>query len=311
MEAKKTPQQLLEQVEPREIFNIPDFKEKFISTQVLSCRKTVEDATQFEARTAIYFRQAMTADPKLLNCTKMSILSCYLDVALEDIDLAPGQKSEAYLSSRGVNTGTKAAPIYKDFMKVVMTAWGELARYIRNGVIKRAANPIVVYDGDAFGMGLNENGDMMIRYEAKFPRNEKAKIIACFVKILLPDGGYDFKVIDQLEIDRLAGYSKKNNRGTSANDLYTSNNGQIDPGFLMTKTIKHALKGYSKVAFKAENVEHEDEATQEQREFFPAKSDADPQAPSEELQNKPQGECCAPDPGAPETPAAKNDDDIF
>lgn len=312
MEAKKSTTELLEESSPLKIFDVPEFKEKFISTQIMSCSKLPEDARSFEARTAIYFRQAMLADAKLLNCTKMSILSCYLDVALENTDLAPGQKSEAYLSSRGVNTGTKQSPAYKDFMKVVMTAWGELGRYIRNGVVKRAANPVIVYSGDVFEMGLNDAGDMMITYKAKFPREEKPKIVACFVKIFLPDDGYDFKVIDQLEIDRLSGYSKKNNRGESANSLYSSNNGQIDPGFLMTKTIKHALKGYSKVAFKAESIITEDDNEAEQREFYPDKNttQADP----------PKSEGCASNPAATDSQPAQEpknisglekDDDLF
>lgn len=277
MEAKTKPSEILDKCDPLDIFEVPDFKEKFILTQVNTCGKSRPEAEAFQSRTAIYFRQAMVADVKLKECTKMSILSCYLDVALEDIDLAPGMKSEAYLSTRGTNTGTRENPKWTNLMKVAITAWGELAKYIRMGVVKRASNPVVVYDGDTFSMGLNENGDMMVDYKMLFPRKKEAKIVACFVKIFLPDGGFDFKMIDQLEIDRLSGYSKKNNRTTGKeNDLYTSNNGQIDPGFLMTKTIKHALKGYGKVAFRGSTIEREDEAALDERHLFPEQQQQQP-----------------------------------
>jgi len=269
-EKKPSTAEILEKTNPLDIFENEVFKEKFITTQMNTCGKTRQDAEAFQSRTSIYFRQAMASEPKLKECTKMSILSCYFDVALEDIDLTPGMKSEAYLSTRSTNVGTKEKPQWVNLMKVAITAWGELAKYIKMGVIKRVANPIVVYENDKFSMQLDDNCDMSVKYEMAFPRKDNAKIVACFVKIFLPDGGTDFKMIDQLEIDRLAGYSKKNNRATSKeNDLYTSNNGQIDPGFLMTKTIKHALKGYGKVAFRGSTIEREDEATLDERHLFP------------------------------------------
>lgn len=55
----------------------------------------------------------------------------------------------------------------------------------------------------------------------------------------------------QEEIDRLRQYSNKNNKGSGeqdkSNKLYSSNDGQIDPGFLEAKIIKHAFSTFPKV----------------------------------------------------------------
>ena len=51
--------------------------------------------------------------------------------------------------------------------------------------------------------------------------------------------------MDVAEVDRLKGFSAKQNKG-NANELYTANEGQIDPGFFGTKIVKAALKHYSK-----------------------------------------------------------------
>jgi len=40
---------------------------------------------------------------------------------------------------------------------------------------------------------------------------------------------------------------KYGNENGKANALYTSDNGQIDPGFLEAKTIKHAMRAYTKL----------------------------------------------------------------
>ena len=109
--------------------------------------------------------------------------------------------------------------------------------------------------------------------------------------IVLPNNGLDFKWLLQDDIDRLKGYSlKQNGASYGANALYTSNNGQIDPGFLSTKTIKHAMAAYTKlrigefVSFEGEIEEVEASAA------FTA-----------ETQNQPEPDSKEPQPGAPIT----------
>ena len=81
---------------------------------------------------------------------------------------------------------------------------------------------------------------------------------------------------------RLQSYSGKQNRRwdnsvraykENPNELYTSNNGQIDTGFLIAKLIKHAFKVYPKMRT-GKNTElesqREDTSQQEIDEFYGA-----------------------------------------
>jgi hypothetical protein len=70
---------------------------------------------------------------------------------------------------------------------------------------------------------------------------------------------------------RLEGYSEENNKYfdrksntwvKKANDLYSTNGGSIDPGFLCAKLIKHAFKTYPKVRTGKAILESEEEPQQ-------------------------------------------------
>jgi len=78
------------------------------------------------------------------------------------------------------------------------------------------------------------------------PRTSK-KIIGSFIRITRNDGTSDLQWLLEDDIKRLQGYSARQNKNTSGNALYSSNDGQIDTGFLEAKTIKHAFRTYPKV----------------------------------------------------------------
>ena len=66
------------------------------------------------------------------------------------------------------------------------------------------------------------------------------------MKVIRPDGSFDFfwMLID--DIERLKGYSSKKNNGY-ANALYGKDAASIDTGFLEAKLIKHAFKTFPKL----------------------------------------------------------------
>ena len=82
-------------------------------------------------------------------------------------------------------------------------------------------------------------------------------MIAAFIRIVRNDGSEDYQWLMEGDILRLKAYSERANakwndqtkrkENGQANALYTSNNGQIDPGFLENKMIKHAFDAYPKV----------------------------------------------------------------
>ena len=144
-----------------------------------------------------------------------------------------------------------------------ITAYGELNLRIISGQIERMLNPIVVYEGDIFQPRTNNKGELYVEYEPKIPRKSK-NIIACWVRIVLPNNVSDFKWLTQEDIDRLKKYSiPRSGQNPQAIALYTANEGQIDPGFLEAKTIKHAMRAYTKLRV-GENVMFEEEELEQQ-----------------------------------------------
>ena len=80
-------------------------------------------------------------------------------------------------------------------------------------------------------------------------------MIGAFIRIVRCDGSEDYQWLLEGDITRLAKYSAKNNSyykngqrvEGKANELYSSQEGGIDPGFLENKMIKHAFDAYPKV----------------------------------------------------------------
>ena len=112
----------------------------------------------------------------------------------------------------------------------------------------------MVYEEDSFSFS-DTNGAKSVSYTCNLPHKSN-HIIACFIRITRTDGSIDYSVMYEEDWGRLAGYSAKQNKRwdnerrqyiMSPNELYTSNNGGIDAGFLMAKCIKHAFKTYPKV----------------------------------------------------------------
>jgi recombinational DNA repair protein RecT len=118
---------------------------------------------------------------------------------------------------------------------------------IASGQIVRVNNPIVIYEGDRFQPRTNERGELTVDYAPAIPRKSN-RIVGAWCSIILPKGGIDFKWLLEEDINRLANFSKpKNVENAQVSPLYKSNNGQIDPGFLEAKCIKHAMRAYTKL----------------------------------------------------------------
>ncbi len=252
-------------------------------------RMSREEAETIYEKESLYYRKSFMTNDKLYQCTGISLYSAFLEGATNNLSIQPGQKSEAYLESRSTKVKTNGAPdAWVQTANFVITAYGELNLRIRSGQIIRMNNPIILYDGDHFQPKSNERGELTIEYLPAIPRKSKT-IFGSYVCIVLPNNGLDFKWLLQDDIERLKGYSLKQNK-TSANALYTSNDGGIDPGFLSTKTIKHAMAAYTKLRI-GEFVSFEGEIEEvEASETFKTEIDnKQPQTNTQELkeQNSP------------------------
>jgi hypothetical protein len=256
---KKLNFEQLNQLDALKLVENEAVRENFVRTFGKIHGKSEADAEMVYEREAMYYKKAVSADQKLKECTRLSLYSVFLELAITGLSIQPGNKSEAYLEARGVKTGgTKENPTYAQTAFLRITAYGELNLRIMAGQIVRMMNPVVLYVGDLFQPITNNRGELIVKYEPKIPRTSK-KIFGCWVRIVLPDGSSDFKWLLEDDIERLKNYSiPKHGENRNPNALYSSDNGGIDPGFLEAKTIKHAMRAYTKLRV-GNNVSFEDD----------------------------------------------------
>jgi len=249
----------LDQLDSVKLVENEKVKDQFVETYAKIHKVPLEDGEVIYNKEAIYFKQAVGASDKLRSCTRISLYSAFLEIAIQGLSIQPGAKSQAYLEARGIKVGD--GYINTCFLRI--TAYGELDLRIMSGQILRMLNPIVVYEGDQFQPRTNPQGEIYVEYSAAIPRKTK-KIIGCWVRIVLPGNLSDFKWLLEDDIARLKKYSiPRYGDNRNANVLYASENGGIDPGFLEAKTIKHAMRAYTKLRV-GDNVAFEEEDAEEQ-----------------------------------------------
>ena len=196
------------------------------------------------------------------SCTRFSLFTAFLDVAISGLTLDPGARAQAYLLSRSVavesyyENGQKKNK-YETQCMLTISGYGELLHRARVGQIRHADNPVIVYAEDEFEYG-ERNGNKFVNYTCRLPHTS-GNIVACFMKITRADGSIDYSVMLPEDWSRLAGFSERQNRywdnqkrqwvERGPNALYGKQQDgslKIDTGFLIAKCIKHAFKSYPK-----------------------------------------------------------------
>lgn len=209
-------------------------------------------------RESIYFNKWLADNAVTANAvTRFSIFTAFIDIAVCGLSIEPGVRSLCYLQGRKTAIGQdeRGNKVYEARLVLTVSGYGELVLRARCGQIKYADNPVIVYEEDNFSFSDN-NGQKSINYTCRLPHTS-GKITACFIRITRSDGSVDYSVMFEEDWMRLSDYSAKQNRyfdkntrqwvDKGSNELYKSNNGGIDTGFLMAKCIKHAFKTYPKV----------------------------------------------------------------
>lgn len=189
--------------------------------------------------------------------TRFSVFTTFIDLAVCGLSVEPGVRALCYLQGRNVTVGKDAQgkAIYEPRLTLTVSGYGELVMRARAGQIKYADNPVIVYEEDSFSFSDND-GRKSVKYTCNLPHKSR-HIVACFMKIVRTDGSVDYAVMFEEDWTRLSQFSARQNRRWNSqerrwedgnpNQLYTSQGGGIDPGFLMAKCIKHAFKTYPKV----------------------------------------------------------------
>lgn len=232
----------LKQLHPLNLVEADKVEQKFI--YMYNAIWGNETGEQIYNREKFYFNKILTETPSLQECTKISLVGCFFDIAVNGLSLDQSSRPQCYLIPRNVKVKTSTGDMWEKRAGVTVSAYGEVYMRQRAGQIRYADNPVIVYEGDKF-RPIISNGSKMVEYEGAFPRKSE-KIVAAFIRIVRVDGSVDYSWMMETDWKRLSAFSAKNNKG-NANTLYTSNNGNIDSGFLENKMIKHAFDAYPKV----------------------------------------------------------------
>jgi recombinational DNA repair protein RecT len=235
--------QMLQQTPASKIPSLPQVEKKFVDL-VMKIQRQPQSVAEaiFHAETFHYLK-LINENQGVRECEPLSLYGCFVDMAVNGLSFDPTKKL-CYIMPGNVNVGTKETPQWVKRASLAISPYGELAIRQRDGQIKYADNPVIVYDGDVFKPFVGEDGQKRVQYELNI--NHGSTIVGAFIRLVRNDGTTDVHWLLKEDIERLKGYSEKKNRGY-ANALYSSQNGGIDPGFLGAKMIKHAFKSYPKV----------------------------------------------------------------
>jgi recombinational DNA repair protein RecT len=278
-----------------------------------------EEAKSFYEAESWNFSKIIKESQPLQQCTGFSVYGCLLDIATMGLSLENVSQPLLYVMYRGVNLGSNK---WEKRAYLEISPYGELALRMQTGQLLYADSPVIVYEGDIFKPIVNEKGQKICIYEAAIPRKSK-KIIGSFIRLTRPDSSFDFSYMLPEDIHRLRVYShRQNSRGKNdnkdhSNALYTSNDGQIDPGFLAAKTIKHAFKTFPKIRMAIKFSKLQEEEIQPidyglSEEVPPGMTETRTapvyEQPEEHAENDPFGGAPV---NQPQTVQVEDDDDVF
>ncbi len=119
-------------------------------------------------------------------------------------------------------------------VQLEVTGRGKVVQAIAQGLVQ-SVDVTVVFEGDQ--VKADEKG--LLHILPNF-NDGKSKVIGCWITITWPDGRITQDIYKQSHIENWMKRSEKRFKGT-ANANYTSFNGGIEPGFMVSKAIKHKL----------------------------------------------------------------------
>jgi recombinational DNA repair protein RecT len=244
----------------RDIPMIPEVEQKFVQLYAAIHGVGKETAEMTFHAERFHFLKLVNSNQEIAQCEGLSLYGCFMDCAVNGLSFDPTKKL-AYVLPGNVNVGTRDTPQWVKRATLVVSPYGEMGIRQRDGQIKHADNPVVVYEGDEF-QPYQDGGKKGIHYKLNMGHTQK--VVAGFIRIVRTDGTEDYFWMLQEDIARLAAASAKKNRGT-ANSLYTSQNGGIDAGFFRAKLIKHAFQSYPKVSLRGLHTKDEEQIKLEQR----------------------------------------------
>lgn len=218
----------------QQLASLPEVADRFKYIYTIMHGK--KSGEQFYEAEKFHFMKTLQDNPNLQDCTKLSLYGCFMDVAVSGLSFDTSMK-HLYVVPFNNKVSKKGEPDrWEKRATLMISGYGELSIRIRQGQIKYADNPVLVYEGDKFSQGIR-NGETYVEHEALFPRKTD-NIIACYIRITRNDDSVDFKVMSIEEIMKLKKFSKDPNSKAWVEGL---------PGMVQAKTIKHAFRSYPKI----------------------------------------------------------------
>lgn len=230
--SKQTITQAIQATSATGLPSIPEVAERFKALY-----KTIHGANSeaFYEAEKFHFAKLVNDSDALSQCEKLSLYGVFMDVAVSGLSFDPTCK-HLYLVPYNYNIGTKDAKKWVKRAQLQISGIGELALRVRQGQIKHADNPVIVYEGDEFRYGTR-NGNSFLEHIAELPA-KSSKIIACYIRITRSDDSVDYKVITGADMDRFRKFSKDPN-----SKAWVDGEG----GMWQAKCIKHAFRNYPKL----------------------------------------------------------------
>lgn len=227
--------QKIEQATPAQLVNIPEVGDRFKGIYKIMNGGNEEVAVAKYEAEKFHFMKLLQDTPALQQCTKLSLYGCFLDMAVNGLSFDKSMK-HAYVVSFNTNAGTKTEAKWEKRATLMISGYGELHMRVKQGQIKHADNPILVYEGDHFQHGT-KNDKVFLEHVASFPRKSD-NIIACYLRIQRNDDTVDYKVLSIEEVLKFKAFSKDQNSLAWGAGL---------PGMVQAKTLKHAFRSYPKM----------------------------------------------------------------
>lgn len=254
--------------DPRTFMDLPEIEKAFVDLNRRIKGTSQDEAQTFYEKESMYLKRVIHAswdpgypDKFLGKCTTFSLYSCFMDAAADgDIISFKPEDKLCYIEKRNYKAGRdpQGQDLWEARARRIISPYGELALRQELGQIAYADPAVVVYEGDRFEIGTDTQSNTVVLWTAKVPRATK-KIIGSFIKVTRANGSYITYYMLQEDIDRLAAYSTRQNRGKT-NILYGTGEGGtgIDTGFLKAKTLKHALGTFPKAKLRGTNSQMDD-----------------------------------------------------
>jgi phage RecT family recombinase len=222
-----TPAQLIQSVEVAD-----RFKQLY---KVIHGIKNEAVAESFYHAEKFHFLKLVQENPRIAECSKLSLYGVFMDVAVSGLSFDPSMK-HLYIVPYKFNVGTKQDPRWESRAALQIDGRGELLLRQLQGQVKYVDNPVVVYEGDEFKFGTRD-GKALIEHMAAIPRKND-KMLACYLRITRHDDTVDYKVMTLEDLMQLRKFSKDENSTAWTKGI---------AGMFMNKTIKHAFKNYPKL----------------------------------------------------------------